>query len=223
MNGQIFHDKSIRSLLQVDFSLDVFAQQVMDFFVVDFDKCALNEVVFAGLTVGNCHDLVEGAGNNTHGWLLKFETGDCYGQVLFVVVIADHLSLFCRQRGCHTKHRVSFSTTCLAIGEYGTIVAIDNILYKRKRRLFVDLLLGGVLAEDIVICKVFNGGIDGGDFFESDLMCGFIDDDNVFTVCFKIEKDLVRFIFDSWVDNAPWPWQIQSLQILSLALLLYCW
>ena len=67
MNGQIFHDKSIRSLLQVDFSLDVFAQQVMDFFVVDFDKCALNEVVFAGLTVGNCHDLVEGAGNNTHG------------------------------------------------------------------------------------------------------------------------------------------------------------
>jgi hypothetical protein len=67
MNGQIFHDKSIRSLLQVDFSLDVFAQQVMDFFVVDFDKSALNEVIFTGLTVGNCHDLVEGAGNDAHG------------------------------------------------------------------------------------------------------------------------------------------------------------
>ncbi len=96
-----------------------------------------------------------------------------------------------------------FSTARLAIGEDGAIVAIDNILDERKRRLFVDLLLGGVLTEDIVICKVFKGSIDGGDFFESDLMCGFIDDDNVFTVCFKIEKDLFRFIFDSWVDNAP--------------------
>jgi hypothetical protein len=67
MNRQIFHDKSIRSLLQVDFSLDVFAQQIMDFFVVDFDKCALNEVVFTGLAVGNGHDLVEGAGNDAHG------------------------------------------------------------------------------------------------------------------------------------------------------------
>ncbi len=98
---------------------------------------------------------------------------------------------------------MGFSTACLAIGEDGAIISIDNILDERKRRLFVDLLLGGVFAEDIVICKVFNGGIDGGDFFESNLMCGFIDDDNVFTVCFKIEKDLVRFIFDSWVDNAP--------------------
>lgn len=122
---------------------------------------------------------------------------------MFVVVVADHLSLFCGQRGGNTEHRVGFSTACLAIGKDGAIVSIDDILDERKGRLFVDLLLGGVLAEDIVIGKVFKGGTDGGDFFESDLVCGFIDNDNVFTVCFKIEKNLVRFIFDSWVDNAP--------------------
>ena len=98
---------------------------------------------------------------------------------------------------------MGFSTACLTICEDGAIISIDDILDERKGRLFIDLLLGGVLAEDVVIGKVFKGGIDWCDFFESDLVCGFIDDDNVFTVCFKIEKDLVRFIFDSWVDNAP--------------------
>jgi hypothetical protein len=92
VNRQIFHDESIWSLLQVDFGPDVFTQQVVDLFVVDFDEGALNEVIFTGLAVRDGHDLVEGAGNDAHGLFLKFEAGNCDGQVLFVVV--DHLGLF---------------------------------------------------------------------------------------------------------------------------------
>ena len=117
---------------------------------------------------------------------------------------------------------MGLATSSLSICEDGCIISIENILYKRKWGLFVDFLLRGILAEDIIIGKVFDGGSGGSDFFKSDLMCDFIDDDDVFTVWFKIEKNLGRIPFDSWDDNVPWPWQIQSCWVYSVVLLLYC-
>ena len=64
----------------------------MNLFVVDFDECAMDQVILAGLTVGNCHDLIKCTRDYAHGLLLKFETGYCHREILFVVT--DHLGLF---------------------------------------------------------------------------------------------------------------------------------
>ena len=61
--------------------------------IINLDKSTLNEMVFIGLTVGDCHNLTKGARNNAHSLLLKFEAGNHHRQVLFVVI--DHLGSFC--------------------------------------------------------------------------------------------------------------------------------
>jgi hypothetical protein len=120
------------------------------------------------------------------------------------------LCLFGWKGSCYTEHGVGFSASSLTICKNCSIVSIENILNQRKWRLFVDLLLSGILTEYIVIGKMFDSGIDGCDFFKSDLMSDFINDDHILTVYLIIEKHLFRFISDSWDGIAPWPLQIQS-------------
>lgn len=100
---------------------------------------------------------------------------------------------------------MGFPTSGLAISKNSSIVSIENVLYQRKRRLFVDLLLGGILAKHVIIGKMFDSGIERGNLFESNLMSDFIYDDDIFTVCFNKEKDLFRFISYSWDGNVPLP------------------
>ena len=50
---------------------------------------------------------------------------------------------------------------------------------------------------------MFDSSIDGCDFFESDLMSDFINDDHIFTVYLIIEKHHFQFMSASWDGIAP--------------------
>jgi hypothetical protein len=63
--------------LQINFGLDVFSQEIMNLFVVNFDKSALNQMVFILLTVGDCHNLMKSSWNYSHCLLLNFQGSYC--------------------------------------------------------------------------------------------------------------------------------------------------
>lgn len=74
----------------------------MYFLVVDFHKTASNQMRFAGIIFCNCYDLTEGSWDDASR---------------FVVGIEAH-------------HGVSFTASRLAIGEYGSIVSIQHVVYE---------------------------------------------------------------------------------------------
>lgn len=66
VNRQILHDQPVGGFLQVYPGLDILAQQVVDFFVVNFNEGALDQVLLVHLAVRNGHNLVECPWNDAH-------------------------------------------------------------------------------------------------------------------------------------------------------------
>lgn len=58
-------DSLIRTFLEIHLSLGVFAEQIVYFLIVDFDKTATDEMILGGIILGHGHDLAEGARNDT--------------------------------------------------------------------------------------------------------------------------------------------------------------
>jgi len=97
--SQVFHKNTfLRTFFQLHSGLSVFAQQVMDFLVVDFYETAANEMGFRSVIVGYCDYLAESTRDDS-SWFLS---------------IASH-------------HGMGFTTSSLAIGEDGAVVSIQNV------------------------------------------------------------------------------------------------
>ena len=94
----------------------------MDFFIINLNETALNQMFFLRLTIREGDDLAECSRD-------------------------DSSSLFALG---WTHHGVGFSTTGLPVGEDGAIVALDDTVDKGESSLFVDIALKGVGAEHMV-------------------------------------------------------------------------
>ena len=91
----------IWALFEIHSSLGVFAEQVVNLFIVDFNKAAPDQMCFCRIVFRLGDYLTEGPWNDTAGLLAI----------------------------CSSHHGVSFSTASLSVGEDGAIVSVKDTLY----------------------------------------------------------------------------------------------
>lgn len=73
----------------------------MDFFIIDFDEAAPDEVCLGSVVLGYGYDLLESAGNDSS----------------------------CLLRLISAHHGVGFAATRLSVSEDGPVVAIQHVVY----------------------------------------------------------------------------------------------
>lgn len=112
-------------LLELHPGLDVLAEQVMNFLIIDFDKAATDEMGLTGIALGECHDLTEGPRNDT---------------LLLLAVLNSH-------------HGMRLATPGLPVRENRTIVPLEHIVDKGKGRLLVNEALGRLHVENVIESK----------------------------------------------------------------------
>lgn len=113
-------------LIFVDFQI-IFSwiEQILDFLIVNFDKADFDwELDILWLS----YDLLE-------------KSSDHSGNDSALLLIFDILA----------RHGVSFTWTSLPIGQYGSIVSIEDAIHYWTDSLVVDLLLSGVHIVDLII------------------------------------------------------------------------
>ena len=97
VHGEILNKNSlVGRFLQLHFSFDIFAEQIMNFFIIDFNETAPNKMFLILLAAGKGDDLAKGPGDDTSGIL---------------IIIGAH-------------HGMSFSAASLAVGEDGSIISL---------------------------------------------------------------------------------------------------
>lgn len=127
---KIFDEYSfLWTFLEFHFGFDVFGEQVVYFFVIDFDEATANEMCFGGVVLGDGDDLAEGAGNDAS---LFFIIGDAH-------------------------HGVGLAASGLSIGEYCAIVAVEYVFDEGEGTLFIDVALECVWGENAVEGEAFWG------------------------------------------------------------------
>lgn len=99
----------------------------MYFLVVNFNKTAAYQMIFAGIIFSDGYDLTKRTRNDAFALL---------------VLVATH-------------HRVCLATACLPVCEDGPIVSIQHIVDQRECALLVDQTLRAVRPEDIVEREAF--------------------------------------------------------------------
>jgi len=98
---QILYENALfRTFLQFHLCLDVLTQKIVNFFIVNFDKAAANEVSFRCIVFRNSNNLAKRPRNYTPG--------------LFTI--------------CSTHHRMRLSTSGLTISKNSSIVSVKNVL-----------------------------------------------------------------------------------------------
>lgn len=98
--SEIFDEDSfVGALLQLHPGLHILSQQVMDFFIVNFDETAPNEMGLGSIAFGDSHDLAEGPGDNTLALL-----------------------------GGGAHHGVRFAAAGLPVGEDGAVITVEYVV-----------------------------------------------------------------------------------------------
>lgn len=153
IHGEVLDENSlVWGLFEVHSALSIFAQQIMNLFVINFDETTPNQMFLVLLAARKSDNLAEGSGD-------------------------DALRLLAVVR---THHGMGFSAPGLPICEYCSIVALENIVDEGECGLFVDVALEGVLGEDVIEGKSL-GGILGSNLEEMDLVLSRVDINNALT------------------------------------------
>lgn len=120
-------DSLFGALLEVHPGLGVLAEQVVYLFVVDLDEAATNEVVLAGIVLGDRDDLAESARNDP---------------ARLLTLVAAH-------------HRVRLAATRLTVREDRPVVPVQHVVDQGKGALLVYQTLSAVWGEDVVEGETF--------------------------------------------------------------------
>lgn len=98
------------------------------------------------------YDLTKSSRNNTLKLISK-TTLLIWNQWLIIDAASFLVDRFSFQILFSTHYSICFTTTCLSVGEYCSIVALKHILNERKSRLFVYLFLGWMFWKYLGECK----------------------------------------------------------------------
>ena len=157
----------------------------MDFFIVDFNKAASNEMCFWSIIFSYCYYLAKCPWDNA-AWLLVLSS---------------------------THHGVSLTASGLTICKYGAIVSIKYVLNKRKCALLIDVTLCRFGCKNtikrktfwLLLCIFFDQkyliilGID-----LNDANAGFINTGNTSLTFFGVHWPTSDHDLNSLCHFAPW-------------------
>ena len=121
--GEVFHeDALVRTFLELHLGFDVLPEQVMDFFVVDFDETATYEMSLRGVVFGLGYDLTECPGDDSP---VLLATGDSH-------------------------HGMGLAAAGLSVGKDSPVVAVKDALDEEESALLVDHTLSGIGSKHII-------------------------------------------------------------------------
>lgn len=126
--SQVFHKNAfLWTLFELHFRFYIFAQQIMYFFVVDFNKAASNEMCLWSIIFSYGYYLTKSPWDDA-AWLLALSS---------------------------THHGVSLTASSLTVCKNGAIVPIEYVLNKRKCALLIDVTLGRFRCKNTIKRKTF--------------------------------------------------------------------
>lgn len=133
----------LRVLLQVDLLLGISAQQVSDLLVVDLQVGTAHKELLVCCDLDVLKDVIEGVWDDTAqlsrllmGGASSVAVSWCLSLSLSLTVLSPVTDLF-------AFHGERLSTPSLSISKHGAIVALEDRLYQRISRLFIETHLCG--------------------------------------------------------------------------------
>ena len=94
--GQIFYiNSSFWTLFELHFCFDIFAEKIMNFFIVNLNKTASNQMSFRIIALCYCHYLAEGSWNDTFSFLsTRSHHSVCFSAASLPICKNSHIKPF---------------------------------------------------------------------------------------------------------------------------------